>query len=399
MLCSSSKTNLSDNEGQPAKGNPEEESMKSRTHTNSYSPVLHPCVVNLLGTTRALVSICVGVVLGGPVFDASALPPADEILQEFKISDSDRQRIREGEIVTWTATEGSDRELALGMALLVKTKAENLTDRFREAATFMNIKVITAFGKIGNIGFGSIGKEGTVADFAGVTLAPNGEKEARRYLEVEPGDDLNLDAKEMAAFRALNSASKDGGVPIQKVEALIREGLLARYQAYHTKGLAGVAPYARKSGPHLLASDELSIATKQSKLLAKYLPSVYDALVKYPATTLKQGEELEEQFLWINSEVLGRPTYALSHRMLFQVGEAYVFVDRQYYSSHDYNCLQQGAAALPTNDGTVVVYLSRVSTEQVAGFGSSMKHSASRVLMTPYFKDLLEALRAKAEKQ
>jgi len=40
-----------------------------------------------------------------------------------------------------------------------------------------------------------------------------------------------------------------------------------------------------------------------------------------------------------------------------------------------------------------------VSTEQVAGFGSSMKHSASRVLMTPYFKDLLEALRAKAEKQ
>jgi hypothetical protein len=226
------------------------------------------------------------------------------------------------------------------------------------------------------------------------------EKEARRYLEVEPGDDLNLDAKEMAAFRALNSASKDGAVPIQKVEALIREGLLARYQAYHTKGLAGIAPYARKSGRHLLASDELSIATKQSKLVAKYLPSVYDVLIKYPATTtLKQGKEFEEQFFWINSEVFGRPTFALSHRLLFQVGEAYVFVDRQYYASHEYNCLQQGAAALPTKDGTVVVYVSRVSTEQVAGFGSSMKHSASRVLMTPYFKDLLEALRAKAEKQ
>ena len=373
--------------------------MKSRTKVDSYSPVRHHCVVNPLGVTQALVSICVGVVLCGPVLDASALPPADEVLQELQISDSDRQRIRKGEIVTWTATEGSDRELALGMALLVKTKAENLTDLFREAATFMNIKVITGFGKIGNIGFGKIENEGTLADFAGVTLAPNGEKEARRYLEVEPGDDLNLDAKEMAAFRALNSASKDGAVPIQKVEALIREGLLARYQAYHTKGLAGVAPYARKSGPPLLASDELSIATKQSKLVAKYLPSVYDVLIKYPATTLKQGEEFEEQFLWINSEVFGRPTFSLSHRMLFQIGEAYVFVDRQYYASHEYNCLQQGAAALPTEDGMVVVYLSRVSTEQVAGFGSSMKHSASRVLMTPYFKDLLEALRARAEKQ
>ena len=365
----------------------------------SRSNSLHPCAINLRGATRAVLSIWVGLALCSPVLEVSALPAAEELLQELQLSDSDRQRIREGEIVTWTATEGSDRELALGMALLVKTKAENLTDLFREAATFMNIKVITGFGRIGNIGFGKIANEGTLADFAGVMLAPNGEKEARRYLEVEPGDDLNLDAKEMAAFRALNSTSKDGAMPIQKVEALIREGLLGRYQAYHTKGLAGVAPYARKSGPHLLASEELSIATKQSKLLARYLPSVYDVLIKYPATTLKQGEEFEEQFLWINSEVFGRPTFALSHRILFQVGEAYVFVDRQYYASHDYNCLQQGAAALPTADGTVVVYLSRVSTEQVAGFGSSMKHSASRVLMTPYFKDLLEALRAKAEKQ
>jgi len=85
--------------------------------------------------------------------------------------------------------------------------------------------------------------------------------------------------------------------------------------------------------------------------------------------------------------------------MLFRVGEAYVIVDRQYYASHNYNCLQQGAMALPTNDGTVVVYLSSVSTEQVAGFGSSMKKSASRVLLTPYFKEMLEALRATAEKQ
>lgn len=380
------------------KGHPERECMKSRISADFYSSVLHRCIVNLLGATRATVSICVGILLCSPVLEASALPPIDEILQEFQISDSDRRKIREGEIVTWTASEGSDRELALGMALLVKTKAENMTDLFREAATFMNVKVITAFGKIGNAGFGKI-ENGTLADFAGVTLAPNGQKEAQYYLEAEPGDNLNLDTKEIAAFRALKSASKDGAAPIQKVETALRELLLTRYQAYHTKGLAGLAPYARKSGPHLLANDELSIATKQSRLLAKYLPSVYDALIKYPATTTKQGEEPEEQFLWINSEVLGRPTFALSHRMLFQVGEAYVFVDRQYYASHDYNCLQQGAAALPTGDGTVVVYLSRVSTDQVAGFGSSMKHSASRVLMTPYFKDLLEALRAKAEKQ
>jgi hypothetical protein len=144
------------------------------------------------------------------------------------------------------------------MALLAKTKPASLVPLFREAAAFKHVSLITAFGKIEG--------EGTVADFAGVKLAPNGEKEARRYLEAEPGDDLNLDAKEIAAFRALKSASKDGAVPIQKVETLIRQGLLARYQAYHSKGLAGIAPYARKKGHQTLASDELSIATKQSKL-------------------------------------------------------------------------------------------------------------------------------------
>ena len=116
--------------------------------TKSYSPLLHNCVVNLLGATRTVVSICVGLVLGWSVPDASALPTADEVLQELQISDSDRQQIREGKIVTWTATEGSDRELAIGMALLVKTRAENLVELFREATAFKTESAITAHGRI-----------------------------------------------------------------------------------------------------------------------------------------------------------------------------------------------------------------------------------------------------------
>ena len=374
------------------KENLEEESVNSRTRTESDSPVLHhSCVLNLLGVTRAVVSLCVGLVFCSPVLEASALPTAEELLQELKLSDGDRQSIREGNIVSWSTTEGSDRELALGMALLAKTKPTSLVPLFREAAAFKHVSSVIAYGKIEG--------EGTVADFAGVKLAPNGEKEARRYLEAEPGDDLNLDAKEIAAFRALKAASKEGAVPIQKVEALIRERLLARYHAYHAKGLAGIAPYARTSGRQTFPSDELSIATKESPLVAKYLPSVYHALLNYPSIKFKEAEELEEQFYWVTIEVFGRPTYVLSHHLRFRIGEAIVLVDRHYYASHDYNALQQGALALPTKDDTVVTFLSRVSTDQVAGFGSSVKHPVSRVLMTSYLKDLLEALRAKAEKQ
>ena len=340
----------------------------------------------------AVVSVWLGLMCCGPVPDAVALPTAEEVLQELHISTSDQQSIRIGNIVTWTASEGSERELAMGMALLVKTKAEKVVDLFREASGFKSMgSVITAHGKI-------TGTE-TPADFARFKLEPNEEKEAQRYLEAEPGDELNLDAKEIDAFRALRSAGKAGTVPVKEVEALVRQTLRSRYQAYRTKGLSGIAPYERKGGHHILASDELALATKQARLVAKYLPSVYDAVLNYPALATTERQGLEEQFYWLKIDLFGRPTYVLSHRMLFRIGEAYVVLDRHFYASHDYNSLQQGIVALPTKDGMLVTYLSRVSTDQVGGFGSGAKHPASRALVAPYFKDLLEALRAKAEKQ
>ena len=98
-------------------------------------------------------------------------------------------------------------------------------------------------------------------------------------------------------------------------------------------------------------------------------------------------------------EVFGRPTYVLLTTCVFESARPLSSLIATHYASHDYNALQQGALALPAKDDTVVTFLSRVSTEQVAGFGSSVKHPVSRVLMTPYLKNLLEALRAKAEKQ
>jgi hypothetical protein len=321
---------------------------------------------------------------------APALPTANEVLQELHISDSDQQSIRNGNIVEWSPSEGSDRELALGGVLLVKTKGADIVKLFREASSLKMVSVIKAYGKIAG--------DGTPADFARVVLAPNGEKEARRYLNASPGDELNLDAKEIAGFQALKAGGDADAVPVQKVEALVRQVLLARYQAYRTKGLSGIAPYQRADGRQLLASDELSIATKQLRGIAKYVPSFYDILLNYPAVETTARQDLEEQFYWLNMDIFGRPTYALSHRMLLRIGEAYVMADRHFYASHDYNSLMQSVAALPTKDGMLVIYVSRVSTDQVAGFGSSMKHPVSRAIMAPYLKDLFESLRGKVDK-
>jgi hypothetical protein len=360
------------------------------TGTQNRILAARPCCMIRRIVTCAALSIWIGVTLNGSILEAATLPTADEILQELALSNSDRADIRKGKIVKWSATEGSDRELAVGMVLLAKTKATNFVELFREASAYKEEQSVTAHGKIAG--------DGTLADFAGVKLEPNGEKEARLYLEAKPGEELNLDAKEIAAFRALKPAGGKVAVSVEEVEALVRQILLSRYQAYRAKGLGGIAPYERKNGVRLQASDELSLAIKQMKLLAKYVPSVYTALLNYPAA--KDGQKaLEEHFYWLNLDLFGRPTYALSHRMLFQVGEVYFASDRHFYTGHDYNSLQQGVTALPTKDGTLVITLVRVSTDQVAGFGSSAKHSISRALMGPYFIGLYETLRAKAEKQ
>ena len=85
--------------------------------------------------------------------------------------------------------------------------------------------------------------------------------------------------------------------------------------------------------------------------------------------------------------------------MHFRIGEASIVVDRHFYASHQYNCLQQVVLALPTKDGMVVTYIGRVSTDQVTGFGSSAKRPAARAMIGSHIKDMLEAIRAKAEKQ
>lgn len=327
-----------------------------------------------------MVSICL--ILMDFTSPAMAVPTAEELLGALPLSDGEREDVLKGEIVRFTTEEGSDRELALGAVLLVSKVPENLVPLFREAVVFKLVGAVTAFGEIPD--------KATVGDFAGLKLEPNGEDEAKRYLEAEPGDTLNLDMKEISAFQAL----KAKGGSHADVEALVRELLLARYQAYRDKGLSGIPPYARGNEKMFQLSQDLLLATNQAKLVAKYFPSFHQTLLKYPAS---QPKQLETRFNWANVDVFSRPTLILSHRMLFNEGDAYVVVDRHFYASHEYNGLQAVGGALPAKEGTLLVSLYRISTDGVAGFGSSAKHPVARGLMGPYFEEIFEGLRKKTE--
>lgn len=58
-----------------------------------------------------------------------------------------------------------------------------------------------------------------------------------------------------------------------------------------------------------------------------------------------------------------------------------VYVERHFYLSRSHNCLQGIGAALPVEDGAVVLYGTRTSTDQVSGFGGTAKRGIGNWVM------------------
>jgi hypothetical protein len=321
--------------------------------------------------------------------DAQAGPNVEQVLTDLPLSDGDKRQIMEGEIVQWTTTESSEREVVVGMAVLVRGKQPNETIKvFRQAIGLTLDPDVRAFGKI-------TGK-GTTTDFAKVMLEPNGEDEAERYLEAEAGDELNLSSKEIAGFKTLNVKGQDSAGKKEAVEKLLRSQLLARYQSYRAEGLMGIPFYARGGGRKVGPADELIKATMAATVLASHAPSFHEVLLNYPEV---KPPGFEEWFYWVNHEISSRPNFILSHRLALQAGDSFIVGERHFFVSHEYNSLQAVGGLLPTKEGTLAIYLYRVSTDQVAGFGSSIKRAAARMLMGKPIRGLFEKLRVIAENE
>ena len=308
----------------------------------------------------------------------------EELLGALSLSKSQKQDIWKGKVVEFSAPETSRRGLPIGLVLLGRENPDKYIELFREAVVYKAFSMVTKFGQLSS--------QGSLADFAGVVLEPNGIQEARRYLEGKPGNELNLGTKERAAFQKL----KTDGDRQKKVEKILRSTLLTRYQDYRARGLAGMAPYDRGRGRLFDPGAELRKRIEASRFTPKFAPTFYNFLLNYP-TGIPEG--LEEKFYWVNFKVFGRPTFALSHRVSYKHEDMYFMAERHFYASHDYNSLQMTGALLPTQEGTLGVVFYRVSTDQVAGFGSSVKRPVAQRLMRGPLADLVKKLRALGEKK
>jgi hypothetical protein len=278
-------------------------------------------------------------------------------------------RVRAGEFLETSLSAGSERDLNIGIAFLIAKPPAEVMRRLHEETVLQEVDPAT-------IAYGPLEGEGTVADLASLELTP---AQLKAYGEAGPGDALNLSSEEIAALGAI-------GKDATALQATVREELLARYRAYRSRGLAGMAPYARRGSRSDPAADLK--ASNRVVRASKLLPAAfYDLLDSYPVDA---PPDLDESFYWSQFTAHGQDTIALVHTMRGTVAGSPISVQRQYYVSTGYNVEQAIAGFQPVPEGTLVIYTNHTSTDQLAGFGSGAKRSIGRKLMAGQLHGLFE---------
>jgi hypothetical protein len=304
---------------------------------------------------------------------ARAQPTVDQVLADAGLSSDVKQRVLNGEFYSGEVTAVSDKDLSVSIAFLVKTSPDDLSKQI------MSGDFVTADPQVQ--AHGVLSPAASLADLAELQITTD---IAQAFMNAEPGSALNLSTSEISAFSALQGGTQ------QAVQQQLQQTLLARFQAYQTSGLTGIAPYDRGGGNTSSPGNELREASQAAAGLQKYLPAFQKALLGYPQATVPG---MQQKFYWLNYNISGKPTFVLTQIMAAPDGAARAVVQRQYYVSTGYNSEQAVAGFLPVQGGTVVVYANHTFTDQVAGWGGSMKRSIGRTMMASKLKQLFDTAR------
>jgi hypothetical protein len=330
---------------------------------------------------------------------APAPPPtsADKLCQALGFTAREREGLQRGEIVAHEVKELSDKELAITMAMLVPASLTDLLDFARSGRELAIHRDILAHRVLG---------DGTAGDFdakafqdIGFTASELGE--VRDLFEVEPGSRFNLSQEDLQRFADLRKRFKakhcdQDPACTDAVVSILRAVLLDRLNGYRERGLSGIEPYSREAGKSSNPAEELRNATKAAQFLAHEYPQIFDAFLNYPKG---DQSDIESQFLWLKQRIQDRPTFILAHRVLCERDGMAFAAERQFYVGQSYNSLQILYGLVPTEGKTLVFYLNRTSTDQVAGFPTGTRHSMGRKIMEKEVRKHFEEILADLENQ
>jgi hypothetical protein len=302
---------------------------------------------------------------------AQEAPTPQQVLQNFGIGAGKIAELEDGKIIDYEVSETSQKELAIGVAMILPIPLPKIIDYIKLGNLTLTESDLIASAPLGN--------NADINSFRKFAFTEKQLDEAKAFLKADPGDEFNLSKPELDNLKALqaNLENADNKTLLKTASQKCREFLLTRLQAYRKGGLSGIAVYSRENGDTDPA-EELRQDAVNSKAWSHYFPELQQAWLNYPAPLPPNSTE---QFIWLNRKVENRPTAILTHRIMVTSETGGIFVSRQFYVGHSYNSSHVVAGGLPYKNGTLVFYSTRSSTGQVAGMGSSLKHSIGREQM------------------
>lgn len=296
--------------------------------------------------------------------------------------DADLAKVWGGEIVARNIDERSDRELAIAVVMRLRESHREFYERVRGGQFFEIDSTVLQAEEIPPTSTGP-------AAFSKLRLDP---EEVRKLGTATPGTEFNLSRSEIDELRHAAAVGDEA------VLGAYRQVLAERLRAYQATGIDGVAPYARRGSAQAAPARDLRLAISSIAGLDDRCPSFYRSFADFPA---RADPGVSHHFFWAVQRIQARPTVILSHWALQLHEEFAVAGERQFYVGQGYDALQIVVGAFSIGPGeSLVFYVNRTSTGQVAGFGSSVAHPLGRKMMlravTALFHEIREAVPAEA---
>ena len=323
-----------------------------------------------------------GMWAGAQTNSATEQPDLVKAMQHLNLPAPMVAKIKSGEIVAPEINDATDKELAVKLIMLVKASPDQLKD-FITADNLMGKDPTFAAS-------GQLSPESPKIE--GIKLTPD---EAMEYLSAEPGNDFNFHTADYAKLKAAKQTVKDDSQAPAVAAKVLGEILIQRFQAYRQAGIGAVAPYDRGGGKFSEPGDELLNAMLASPVLQNAAPDAFVAFRDFPGV---DAAGVVHEFFWSQQKVEDKPAFILSHRMTYPMQHGVIYMDRQYFVSRTYNSMLTGTGCGQVAEGTIIYYVNRTSTDQVAGFMQETKHSVGRKQMREELIKMFEDIKKKVAK-
>ena len=321
-------------------------------------------------------------------FSSVVYADIDEFLKQLPFSQQEKQQILQGELVVTQVKESEGHELAVVLAFVVETTPAALKQHFIKGTWIDLPEPILTHQKLTSAS--------TIKDLSKLKFSTKESNEIESFLSVQAGNNLNLSATEIKQFQSITPTENQADEVQKAVEEQLHKVLLSRFQAYAAGGVKAISPYQRQQGKQFYLGEYFQRITGLSPILQQYYPIFYQTLSNYP---VNKPSQLQESFFALKLKVEGRPTFSLMHRMLLEEGEAFAVALRQFYVTQSYNGEQGLGLFIPIKQGMLVLGLFRTSSDAVAGFGSSVKHSVGRRLLaynlTKFYEKVQQLIKTK----